>query len=128
MIPTGGPGLGVPAPGGLRPHLVVRLRTGWRFDEASSRFFLGEGEDAFEPSRLPEGSKIVYMIPDLQGADRNQMSEDDAKLASYLHILLPPDSRAEKIAPRVVEWPCVVDVRLPPELSLPMSEPIKGSC
>ena len=121
MIPIAGGGLGVPAPGGLDPHLVVRLQPDWKYDEASSRFLLGEGADEFQPRDVPEGSRIVYMIPDLQGTDRELLTEDEAELAGYLHVLLPPGSDPAEILPRVADWPCVAEVRLPPEISLPES-------
>jgi hypothetical protein len=122
MIPAGGGGLGVPAPGGLDPHLVVRLETGWRYDVADSRFIAAEGEKVFAPVDLPDGSRIVYMIPDLQHLDRESMAADELELARYLHILLPPETDSAQILSRVAEWPCVAEARRPPEISLPDPE------
>ena len=99
-------------------------RPGWQFDEASARFLSGEGEEVFEPNGLPEGSQIVHMVPDLGTALRSQLSDAEAELARFLHILLPPGSQAAKIAPGVGKWPCLEEVRLPPEVSLPTEDPV----
>lgn len=110
---------GVPPPDGLRSHLVVLLESGWRYDAESSRF-VSDSDEALEVGGgLPEGTEIVYMMPDLQEAERESLNEHERDLTRYLHVLLPEGADTAAALAVVAAWSCVADSWLPPDVSLP---------
>ena len=110
---------GVPPPAGLKNHLVVLLEPGWRYDFDGGQFVSDDGQEIRYDEDLPEGSEIVHMIPELQRAEAESLSEDEIELARYLHIILPSSADPSGLLPLVAAWRCVSDVRLPPDISLP---------
>ena len=57
-----------PGPGavkGLKPHLVVQLKPGWRYQARRRRFVSAEGGVVEPRPDLPKGSRIVYQVPAL---------------------------------------------------------------
>lgn len=108
------------APKGLRPHLVIRLKPGWRYDSRRRRFVAEKGGEVVPGKDLPRGARVVYQVPELaKAAAAGTLSEDEERLARYLHLLLPTGADPSTFLAAVREWDCVEEVRLPPEISLP---------
>lgn len=105
--------------GNVSPFLVVKLRGGWRYDEAKRGFVSSEGGNVCPYEDLPRSSKFEYMVPDLANASPKSLSEDESNLARYMHVILPKGSAASDYLTIVQSWPCVEEVRLPPKISLP---------
>jgi len=106
-------------PGAAKPHLVVKLKAGYMLDLKGDRFVSGEGR-SFSPGRaLPKGSKIVAMIPALTRVAPGKLSENEANLARYVHIILPKSKDPAEYLAAVKKWECVEEARLPPQISLP---------
>jgi len=104
-------------PKGLKPHLIVKLKKGWRFEDKRNVFVSPRGQDVALLDDLPRGSKIVYMVPDL--ADQKSLSKDEKSLALYIHVILPKGDTPADHLPTVRKWICADDVQLPPEIGLP---------
>lgn len=102
-----------------RPHLVVRIRDGWRFDEEKSEFVSGQGQRVETKADLPPRSRVEYRIPQLAKAARKSLSKDEADMLRYFNVILPSGSDPLDYQKIVEQWPCVEDVQLPPESSLP---------
>lgn len=110
--------------GGTEPprhHLVLLLERDCRLDAAGDAFVLPDGSRFTPP--LPASFELRAMIPELARSDRSEMSEDEAKLASY--VLLVPgrgEPSADTMA-NVLEtsptWPCVREAREAPRPALP---------
>jgi len=103
----------------IRPHLVVKLKPGWRWVESKKAFISSSGQE-FRPAReLPGARGIVAMVPDLATRKKAQLSEDERNLARYIHIVFRKQSKPEKHSREVRDWPCVEEVRRAPEITLP---------
>jgi hypothetical protein len=102
-----------------RPHLVVRIRDGWRFDEKKSQFVSEQRQHVKAKADLPPGSRVEYHIPQLAKASRGSLSQNETDLLRYFNVILPSGSDPLDYQKIVKKWPCVEDVQLPPELSLP---------
>ena len=100
-------------------HLVVKLKTGWRYDASVRAFTCTRGGGVPVGADLPRGSRIEYMIPHLADADPRSLSVDERDLALYVHLLFPKGTDARKYVDVVSAWTCVEAVELPPEVSLP---------
>lgn len=105
-------------PGTTAPHLKLKLREGWRYASSSGAFVSNEGS-RWIPDKLPQGAKIVYIVPDLGEAEISTLSEDERNLARYLHLILPTGEEPKKYLKAVGAWPSIETVELPPEISLP---------
>jgi hypothetical protein len=101
-----------------KPHLVVRLKEGWRFDSKQSVFISAVGQTLSATKDLPKGSKVVYMSPGLSEADQGSLSEPERDLACYLQIIFPNREDPSAYLGIVKAWDCVAEVRLPPRVSL----------
>ena len=102
-----------------RPHLVVRIRDGWRFDEKKSQFVSEQQQCVETKADLPPRSRVEYRIPHLAKATRDSLSNDEAVLLRYFNVILPSGSDPSDYRKVVKQWPCVEDVQLPPEIGLP---------
>lgn len=108
------------APKGLKPHVVVRLKPGWRYDSRRRRFVSEEGGEVVPREDLPRGASIRYQVPELaKAAASRALSEDEANLARYLQVILPAGTDPAPVLAAVRDWDCVAEARLPPEISLP---------
>ncbi len=117
MLPTMGPGSNkVPK---TKPHLIIRLKKGWYFDEESHYFVSDQGQRIEPKADLPAGSRLEYRVPELiqKSPDIQNKAEED--LLRYFNILLPPGSTPSEWLVIVKKWPCVEELQLTPEVSLP---------
>ncbi|MFQ5527303.1 MAG: hypothetical protein ACE5GX_13705 [Thermoanaerobaculia bacterium] len=103
--PDGGP---PPA----HPHLVLLLEEPCRLDAADQTLELPDGS-RFAPS-LDFEFELRAMVPELAARERARLSEDEARLASY--VLLVTGSAADTAAALAIApgWPCVEDAREAP--------------
>ncbi len=102
-----------------RPHLVVRIRNGWRFDEKKSQFVSKQEQRVETKADLPPRSCVEYRIPQLAKAARESLTKDETNLLRYFNVILPSGSDPLEYLKIIKEWPCIEDVQLPPEISLP---------
>ena len=106
-------------PAGMKPHLVVKLKSGWSYDPKHRRFVEVRGKSLSPGKSLPDGARIVYMVPDLVTRSPESLTKDERDLARYLQILLPEGVDPSHYIDTVRQWECAEEVRLPPEISLP---------
>ena len=103
----------------MRPHLVVKLKRGWRYDR-KKRAFVSTGQKKLAPhSELPDGTRIQLMVPALADKDPQSLTTEEADLAQYVYVVLPKQARVSAHLPKVQRWECVADARIPPDISLP---------
>lgn len=103
----------------MRPHLDARLATGWRYDAAAGAFVAGDGQRFMPGDSLPAGVEIRHTAPDLARSDPGSLSAAERDLAAYVQIIFPRGTRPGRYLDKVKRWPCVKEVREPPEISLP---------
>ena len=106
-----------------KPHLIVRIRDGWRFDETTSQFVGGQELRVETKADLPPRSRVEYRVPKLAKANIRSLSKDELDLLRYFNVILPAGSDPSDYLKIVGKWSCVEDVQLPPEVSLPMINP-----
>jgi len=100
-----------------RPHIVLRLRTGWSYDPRA-RCFRKEGAEPFRPAAdLPKHARIALQVPALAGK-RDRTPDEDA-LARGLQLVPPAGTRLPALLERVAAWPCVETAWIAPEPSAP---------
>lgn len=100
-------------------HLDIRMKPGWRYLEAK-KTFVSEDEQTFSPAPdLPSGANIFYMVPALAEADPDSLSSDEQNLARYIQLVFPGKVDLSAYIEIVQQWPCVDEVRLPPQVSPP---------
>lgn len=104
-------------PKGIKPHLVVKLKKGWRFEDKRKAFVSPRGREVTLSDDLPRGSKIVYMVPEL--AKKKSLTGDEKNLARYVHVILPKGKSPADYLPTVGKWACVDDVQPPRDFGLP---------
>lgn len=102
-----------------KPHLIIRVKKGWHFDEETYQFVSDEGQCVETKTDLPEGTQLEYRVPELARASQDLLSKDEADLRRYFNIMLPPGSNPPEYLVIVKKWSCVEDLQLPPEVSLP---------
>ena len=100
-----------------QPQLVGLLKPGWRYDPARGRFTSSRGKE-LPPEGLPRGTRVVAMLPALAGAPPDTFTADERRLARYIHVALPAGKDPAEFLSVVRNWPCVADVRQPPEVGL----------
>ncbi len=115
MIPA------VPLPGGstVRTPIDVKLKEAWRFDQNRRVFSSAAGETFTPGPTLPRGSRILYKVPGLAGADPASLSRPERDLARYMQVILPKGKSPHDWVEAVRAWPPVEDARVAPEVSLP---------
>ena len=102
-------------PGSGRPHLVLRLRKGWTYDQASRRFSK-EGRDPFRPgTELPKYTRIALQVPAMARKRRLTPAEDE--LARGIQIVPPKGVSLSRLLRRVQSWPCVEKAWVAPRVS-----------
>ncbi len=102
-----------------KPHLVIRIKEGWRFDQKTNQFVSEEGQRLFVKTDLPSRSHVQYRIPQLAKASEDSLTKNEANLRRYFNVILPGSTDPSDYIEVVKNWPCVEDVQLPPEVSLP---------
>jgi len=117
MIATVMPPPGEPIPG-MPPHLVLKLKSGWRFDREANAFVDTHGRSA-EAAELPAGTTFVPVTPTLQRKRAARLSAAERDLARYFQIVLPAGADPRAYLDAVRRWPCAAEVQLPPVVSLP---------
>jgi hypothetical protein len=104
-------------PPGLRPHLVLKLKVGWRFHRGA--FVSPEGLHIAPPTGLPSGTEIVPMVAELARADLSTLSEAERDLARYLQVILPEGAEPAAWLEPMRSLEAVEEASLPPQISLP---------
>ena len=102
-----------------KPHLIIRIKKGWHFDEETHRFVSDQGQYLETKADLPARTRLEYRVPQLVRTSTNLLSKDEADLLRYINIMLPPGSNPPEYTVIVKKWACVEDLQLPPEVSLP---------
>jgi len=102
-----------------RPHLVVLLRPGWKYDGRRREF----GKTGAKPVQLrqdlPARTRVAYTDPYLARRPANKLTPDERKLARYVNLILPPESDAKALLESVERWRCVEQAWVGPEVTLP---------
>jgi hypothetical protein len=113
------PAVPLPQDGSVRTPVDFKLKPGWRFVSRSCTFESDTGETFSPRGDLPEGSRIVYKVPNLARADASKLNEHEKELRRYMQLILPQRTSAAKYQSTVRGWPCVEDSHAGPEVSLP---------
>lgn len=113
------PAVPLPKDGSIRTPIDFTLKRDWRFDSKRRVFESDTGEKFSVRSELPEGSKIVYKLPDLARADPSTLSEPERDLRRYMQVILPPGESPDKYLKVVRRWTPVEEAHVAPEVSLP---------
>ena len=113
------PAVRSPKDGSIRTPLDFKLKSGWRFDTKGRAFESDSGEKFSPRGALPDGSKIVYKVPNLARADASKLNEHERELSRYMQIILPHGESPAKYLRAVRAWPPVEDAQAGPEVSLP---------
>lgn len=106
-------------PSGMRPHLVLKLKAGWRLDEPRGVFVSAKGEQVDPRDKLPKGSAIMHMAPSVARRDPADLLEEERNLARYVQVALPKGKSPSTYLKRMQGLACVEEGRLPPKISLP---------
>ncbi len=117
-VPVMGAG-GDNAPKSLRPSLDVKMAADWRYSVARGIFVSSIGDEFSPATDLPKGTQVRYMVPHLAKADRATLSAEEGNLAQYVQVVFPKGTAVDPYLAVVGKWPCVEQVQLPPEVSLP---------
>ena len=107
-------------PKSIRPHLVVKLKRGWRYLESKHLFVSSEKKKFLPHADLPPGTHIVYVVPHLARSHLRRLSKDEQELARYVNVILPKGTSSIDYLNVLKKWMCVDKVQIPPEISLPM--------
>ena len=102
-----------------RPHLVVLLKPGWKYEGRKRQFGKKGGERVLLKQDLPARTKVVYTAPDLARLTESKLTPGERRLARYVNVILPPDSDADALLTRVKQWKCVEKAWVGPEVALP---------
>ena len=113
------PAVPVPKDGSIRTPIDFTLKRDWRFDPKRRIFESDTAEKFSAGSDLPEGSKIVYKLPDLARADPSKLSKPERDLRRYMQVILPPGESPEKYVRVVRRWTPVEEAHVAPDVSLP---------
>ena len=113
------PAVPVPKDGSVRTPIDFKLKSGWSFD-TKRRTFESETGETFSPrGELPEGSRIVYKVPNLARADPSTLNEHERDLRRYMQVILPRGRIAREFLQTVRAWPPVEEAHVGPQVSLP---------
>ena len=104
------------APPGLAPHIVVRLKPGYRVEgdavlSGTTRIDLG----AF----LPRGATVTPRVPGLAARRAKPLSAAEESLARTYQVVLPSRARANQVREKLAKLDCVESAELSPAISLP---------
>jgi hypothetical protein len=109
----------VPAKSGIRIPVEIKLKPGWRYVASRRAFESSRGERFAPRSDLPKNSRIVYKVPKLAEADTRQLSRHERELSRYMQVILPAGEAPENYVKAIGAWPCVAEVQVGPDVSLP---------
>ena len=109
---------GVP-PDGLQPHLRVKLKKEWRYNQGRGAFHDLSGKlEGYVTPRLPADSRVVPGTG-LGRGHPHKTSKDELNLARYVYVMLPEGPKPEKILKEVLGWHFVESAEPPRSVSLP---------
>jgi hypothetical protein len=103
----------------LPPHLVVRLKRGWRLDAGPARFVRARGDPVELRALLPKGARAVPQVPDLASRPVADLSASERRLARHVLVLLPRGSDVEAVQRTLAGLAAVEQVTRAPNISLP---------
>jgi hypothetical protein len=112
------PAVPLPKDGSVRTPLDFKLKPDWHFD-TKRRAFESDSGEKFSPRELPEGSRIVYKVPNLARAARAKLNEHERELRRYMQVILPHGESPARYLRAVRAWPSVEEAHVGPEVSLP---------
>lgn len=113
------PAVPVPRDGSVRMPLDFKLKSAWHF-HTKRRAFASDSGETFSPrGDLPEGSRIVYKVPNLAKADAGTLNEHERDLRRYMQVILPKGESPAEYLQAVRAWPPVEEANVGPEVSLP---------
>jgi hypothetical protein len=116
-LPVIGPGdTGIP---NQKQHLVVKIKPGWHFSEDQNAFVSPDEQASFRLQELPSGARVVYVAPQLARGNPRNLSADERNLALYLQVIFEQEVDLEHYLDTIRKWPCIDQVRLPADVSLP---------
>ena len=113
------PAVPLPKDGSIQTPIDFTLKSGWRFDLKRRIFESDTGETFSARGELPEGSKIVYKVPNLARADASRLNDAERDLRRYMQVVLPRGASPAKYLKVVRAWPPVEEAHTGPEVSLP---------
>lgn len=109
------PAIPVPGHAGVRLPIVVELKKGWHYEEASGSF--AHGRQRFDPAEaLPAGAQVTQRFP---AGSIPPRTTQERELARFVQLVLPPDDVPAKYLDLVQRWPCVANAYVIPPPSLP---------
>jgi hypothetical protein len=103
----------------VRTPIDLKLKAGWTYDTSRRAFESDRGERFSPRGELPKNSRIVYKVPVLARADESELNEHEQELRRYMHVILPASESPADYVSVVRDWPCVAEVYVAPQVSLP---------
>ena len=98
-----------------RPHLILKVRDGWRFDE-SAVAFVSDNEQIALQKTLPKKSSVEPRVPTAKPTAKNK---SERELSRYFNVLLSTKDDLKKLAGELEKLKCTEKVDFPVEVSLP---------
>jgi hypothetical protein len=109
--------------GSVRTPIDFTLKSGWRFDAKRRVFESGTGEKFSARGEFPEGTQIVYKVPNLARADPSTLNDAERDLRRYMQVILPRGESPGKYLEVIRAWPPVEEAHAGPDVSLPNQLP-----
>ena len=110
----------IPPPKKLTGRSIdLKLKPGWRFDEAKGVFIDRSGVE-FATPRLPKNSRVLYKVPSLARSASRKLSVAERDLQRYMQVILPSPRSTKSVLQAVQSLPGVEEAHLAPAISLPM--------
>lgn len=107
------------APEDLAPVVAAVLAPGWRIAAARGVFERAGAGRLDVAAELPKGSRVVYAVPSLAGADPATLGDDERDLARHVQVILPRGADAAAALARVRRWACIERAAVAPRPALP---------
>jgi hypothetical protein len=105
-------------PPGVSTHLDIRLKSGWRFDASRRVLISPAGEKIGLRELLPDGIRVVPVMPSLAAARPETLSEDEQLLARCLQVVLPARADPANVADLLRSLEGIERVDTPPAIGL----------
>jgi len=102
-----------------KPHLIIRIKEEWHFDEKAKQFVSEDGRRVDVKANLPSRSHVEYRVPKLAKARKGTLSKDEANMLRYFNVMLPAGSDPSQYLEVVKKWPCVKKADPPRDVRLP---------
>ncbi len=102
---------------GVRPHLRLKLKPGWRYDTNRHAFVAADGHEMPVGRELPRGCTLEYTVPELGRADPGKLSEDEKNLARHMMLIFSRGTDPNRYIKTIARWECIEEVAPPPEIS-----------